>query len=63
MVSPPEEGGFKYSRPEENNIIIRNYTLSNIIPHQLKNMYAWYKVICVCKCLISAKIINSYLLL
>ena len=44
MVSPPEEGGLKEARDEENNIIISDSTLQNIISPQLKNMTSWYKI-------------------
>ena len=40
MVIPPEYGGLKFTRYEENNIIISDYTIHNIIPPQLNNMYA-----------------------
>ena len=36
MVIPPEKGGMKEVRDEDNNIIIRGSTLQNIIPPQLK---------------------------
>ena len=32
MVSPPEEGGIMKLIDADNNIIIRDYTLSNILP-------------------------------
>ena len=59
MVIPLEEGGLKYKRDVENNTIISDYTLQSVMPSQLKNMYANYKVMCGCECCISAKIINS----
>ena len=38
--SPPEQGGLKKVRYEENNIIISGSTLRNILPPQLKNSTA-----------------------
>ena len=61
MVSPPDEGGPKEARDEDNNIIIRDPTLQNIIPPQLKNMTYQYKVMCGCECCIYAKIVHSSL--
>ena len=63
MVIPPEEGGPKEARYSENNIMIRDSTLCSIIPPQLKNMSAQYKVMCGCECCISEKHIRSLLLL
>ena len=47
-VSLPEDGGFKEARDAETNIIFSDYTLQSILPPQLKNMSAQYKVICGC---------------
>ena len=58
MVSPPG-GGLKEARVGYNNIIVVDYMLQNILPHQLKNMYAKYKIICVCECFKYAKIMHS----
>ena len=55
IVIPPEEGGLKEARDEENNIIISNSTLGNIMTPQVKKMYEWYKVLCGYKFFISAK--------
>ena len=47
MVSPPEEGGMKEARDEDNNIIISDLILHHIIPPQLKKydlyiqIYVW----------------------
>ena len=62
MVSLPEEVGHKEARDAYNNIIISDSTIQSIIPPQLKKMYARYKVMCGCECLISTKIIHSSLL-
>ena len=62
FLSPPEEGGLNKERNADNNIIIINYTLRDIMPHQLKNMSEWYKLMCGCECCISAKIMHSSLL-
>ena len=48
----------KEEREEENNIIISDSTLLNIIPPQLKNMPARYKVMCSCECCIYTKNIH-----
>ena len=44
MVSSPEEGELKYSREEDNAIIISDSTLKNILPTQIKNMTTWKKL-------------------
>ena len=49
MVIPPEEGGLKDSIYADNNIIIGDSTLRSILPPQLKNMSARYKVVCGCE--------------
>ena len=49
MVSPPEEGVLNQAIDIENNIIISDSTLRYIIPPQLNNMYAGYKVMCGCE--------------
>ena len=36
MVSPPEEGGLKEARDEDNNIIIVDSILRNILPYKIK---------------------------
>ena len=59
MVSPPEEGGIKEARDADNNIIISDSTLRPILPPQLKNMSARYKVLCGFECCISDKSIHS----
>ena len=48
IASPPKEGGRKEASEAENNIIISDSTLQSILPFQLKNMSARYKVICSC---------------
>ena len=62
MVITPEEDGLKDARDNENNIIISHSALKNILPTQLKNMCACYKVLCGCECCISSKIMHSSLL-
>ena len=44
LVSPPEEGGPKEAKYDDNNIIISDSTLQNILPPQLNNMTSQYKV-------------------
>ena len=55
MVSPPGGKGPKETRNKEDNTIISNSTLRKILPPQLKNMTAWYKLMRSCECCISAK--------
>ena len=62
MWIPPEEGGLEEARDSDNNIIISDSTLQSIIPLQLKNISARYKVVYGCECLISDKSIHSSLL-
>ena len=62
LVSDPNIGGIKEARNEENNIIISDSTLPMLLPPQLKQMSAQYKVMCGCECFISAKIIQSSLI-
>ena len=48
MASTIEEGELKYARGKYGNIIIRDTTLRNILPPQVKNMTSQYKFICGC---------------
>ena len=59
MVSPPKEGGIKEARDPDNNIIISDSMLRTIIPPQINNMSAQYKVMCGWVRFRSAKIIYS----
>ena len=47
---------------EDGKIIISDSTLRSLLPPQLKQMSARYKIMCGCECCISAKIIHSSLL-
>ena len=62
LVSDPNDGGLKYARDEDDNIIISDSKLRSLLPPQLKQMSARYKVMCGCKYCISAKSIHSSLL-
>ena len=62
LASDPNDGGLKYSRGEDDNIIIIDSTLISLLPPQLKQMSARYKVMCGCEYFISAKSIHSSLL-
>ena len=62
LVSDPNDGGLKYARDEDGKIIISDSTLRLLLPPQLKQMSARYKVMCGCKCCISAKSIHLSLL-
>ena len=43
LVSDTEDGGLKEARDEGNNIIISDYTLSSLLPHQLKKCHQYTK--------------------
>ena len=62
LVSYPNDGGIKDARDEDVKIIISDSTLRSLLPPQLKQMSARYKVMCGFECCISAKIIYSSLL-
>ena len=62
LISDPNDGGLKYARDEYGNIIISDYTLHSMLPSQLKQMSARYKIICGYECCISANSIHSLLL-
>ena len=62
LVIDPNDGVMKDFRDEYDNIIISDYTLRSLLPPQLKQMYARYKIMCDFECCISAKIIHSSLL-
>ena len=62
LLSYPNDGGLKYARYEEHNIIISDSTLRSLLSPHLKQMSERYKVMCGCECCISAKSIHSSLL-
>ena len=62
LVSDPNDGGLKDARDEDGKIIISDSTLHSLLPPQLKQMSARYKVMCDCECCIYAKSIHSSLL-
>ena len=62
VVSDNNYGGIKYSRDEDDNIIISDSTLRSLLPPQLRQMSARYKVMCGCEFCICAKSIHSSLL-
>ena len=62
LVSDPNDGGLKDDRYEDDNIIISDSTLRSLLPPQLKQMSACYKIMCGCECCIYAKSINSSLI-
>ena len=47
MVIPLEEVGINKAKNAEKNIISSDSTLRNTLPPQLKNISAWYKLMCV----------------
>ena len=50
LVSDPNDGGLKYAMDEDDNIIISDYTFLSLLPPQLKQMSAQYKIMCCCEC-------------
>ena len=62
LVSDPNDGGIKDARDEDDNIIMSDSKLSSLLPPQLKQMSAQYKVMCGCECCNSAKSIHLSLL-
>ena len=62
LVSDPNDGGIKDARDEYGKIIISDSTLRSLLPPQLKQMSARYKIRCGCECCISAKSIHLSLL-
>ena len=54
LVSDPNDGGLKDARDEYGKIIISNSTLRSLLPPQLKQMSARYKIMCGCECCIYA---------
>ena len=59
LVRYAKNGGLKGERDEDDNIIIIDSTLRSLLPPQLEKMSSRYKVMCGCKCCISAKSIHS----
>ena len=62
LVSDLNDCGLNDNREKENNIIISDSTLRSLLPPQLKQNSAQYKVMCGCECCIYAKSIHSSLL-
>ena len=62
LVSDPNDGGLKDSRDEDGNIIISDPTLRSLLPPQLKQSSARYKIMCGFDCCISTKSILSSLI-
>ena len=59
LVSDPNGVGLKDARDKDGNIIISDSTLRLLLPPQLKQMSACYKIMCGYECCISAKSIYS----
>ena len=62
LVNDPNDGGLKDERDEDGKIIISDSTLRSLLPPQLKQMSARYKIMCGCECCISDKSKHSSLL-
>ena len=62
LVSATIYGGLKEAIDEYDNIIISDSTLRSLLPPQLITISSRYKVMCGCKCCISAKFMHSSLL-
>ena len=56
LVSDPNDGVFKDARDEDDNIIIIYSTLCSLLPPQLNQMSARYKIMCGCECYIPVKV-------
>ena len=50
LVSDPNDGGIKDARDEDGKIIISDSTFRSLLPPQLKQMSARYKIMCGCEC-------------
>ena len=50
LVNDPNDGGLKNTRDEDGKIIISDSTFCSLLPPQLKQMFARYKIICGCEC-------------
>ena len=48
LVSDPNDSGIKDSRYEDGKVIISDSTLCSLLPPQLKQMSARYKIMCGC---------------
>ena len=59
LVSDPNDGGLKDAGDEDDKIIISDSTLRSLLPPQLKQISARYKIMCGCECCIYAKSIHS----
>ena len=59
LLSDPNYVGLKDARDEDGKIIISDSTLHSLLPPQLKQMSARYKIMCGCECCISAKNIHQ----
>ena len=55
LESDPNNGGLKDAREKDDNIIISDSTLHSLLPFQLKQISARYKVVCGYECCISYK--------
>ena len=62
LVSDTNDGSMKDARDEYGKIIISDSTLRALLPPQLKQMSAHYKIMCGCECCIYDKSIHSSLL-
>ena len=59
LVSDPNDVGIKDARDEDDKIIISDSTFRSLLPPQLKQTSAKYKVMCGCECCISSKSLHS----
>ena len=46
LVSDPNDGGLKDAKDEDGNIIISDSTLLSLLPPQLKQISARYRIMC-----------------
>ena len=50
LVSDTTDGGLKDARGEDGKIVLSDSKLRSLLPHQLKQMSARYKIMCGCEC-------------
>ena len=60
LVIDPNDGGLKDARDEDGKIIISDSTLHSLLPPQLKQISARYKIMCGCECCIYSIVYICY---
>ena len=62
LVSNTNDGGIKYALDEDGKTFLSDSTLRSLLPPQLKQISAYYKVMCGCECFVYTKSIHSLLI-